>query len=231
MGLFITFEGGEGSGKTTQAGKLHKKLAKLGIPTILTQEPGGTWLGFMLRAIVKRMVLAPSLSPVVELLLFCASRAQLISKVIEPSLRQSLVVICDRYAESTFAYQGYGRGLGLEMIRVVNSIATGGLRPDLIILLDIDSASGLARQQAKRSLFHRLRNIKDRFGNSNIDFHQRVRRGYLEMAAAEPERWFVVDASLPKNEIEKLIWEKVKGLIATTEKQFTTIEYSSEPEA
>lgn len=198
MSLFITFEGGEGSGKSTQVRVLHRRLLRMGIPAVLTHEPGGTPLGNRLR----RWLKGEELDPHTELLLFNASRAHLVSQVIRPALKSGTVVICDRFAESTIAYQGYGRGLALNLIEAANSIATQGLKPDLTILLDIPVEQGLARKR-----------LSDRFEKEDLAFHQRVRRGYLEMAKKDPQRWLVIDASLPKKEIERLIWERVQQLL------------------
>jgi len=202
--LFITFEGGEGSGKSTQARALHQRLLRMGIPVVLTHEPGGTPLGSRLRRWLKGKGEneKSEIDPQTELLLFNASRAQLVSQVIRPALESGSIVICDRFAESTIAYQGYGRGLALDLIEAANHIATQGLRPDLIVLLDIPVEQGLARKR-----------LSDRFEKESLAFHQRVRRGYLGMAQKDPQRWFVVDASLPKKEVQRLIWERVQQLL------------------
>ena len=204
MALFITFEGGEGSGKTVQARALYRRLSQLAIPVLLTHEPGGTSLGKRLRHLLKR-VQGTDISPLSELLLFNASRAQLIDEVIQPHLMSGKIVICDRYADSTTAYQSYGRGLGLEIVKAVNDAATRGLQPDLIVLLDIPVEKGLARKGTGGC---------DRFEQEDVDFHQKVREGYLRLAADDPERWLVVDATLPKAEIEKIIWQRVSQLLS-----------------
>jgi dTMP kinase len=204
MSLFITFEGGEGSGKSGQAKELYRRLLKLAIPAILTHEPGGTTFGKRLGRWLKWSQDA-DIPPLVELMLFNASRAQLVAEVIQPSLKSGKVVISDRYADSTTAYQGYGRGLGLEMVKATNKAATQRLKPDLTILLDISARDGLARKRAKS---------RDRFEQEALDFHQRVRQGYLKLAADEPGRWLIVDASQPKDRIRGIIWEKVKQLLS-----------------
>lgn len=204
MSLFITFEGGEGSGKSTQARALHRHLLSMHIPAILTHEPGGTPVGKDVRSWLK---FKGKIVPSSELLFFTASRAQLVAEVIRPALKGESVVICDRYADSTIAYQGYGRGLALDLIEAANNIATGGLRPDLIVLLDLPVEQGLSRKR-----------LKDRFEREEITFHQRVRQGYLEMARKEPQRWLVVDASLPKKEVQRLIWERVEQLLPKVRK-------------
>lgn len=199
MSLFITFEGGEGCGKSTQARALYRRLSSSGIPVVLTHEPGGTPLGNSLRRWLKG---GGEIDPETELLLFTASRAHLVARVIRPALEKGTVVICDRFADSTIVYQGYGRGLDLALIEAANNIASQGLRPDLTVLLDIDAERGLARKR-----------LRDRFEREEIAFHQRVRDGYLEMAKVDPGRWLVIDGSLPKKEIERLIWERVAPLL------------------
>lgn len=202
MGLFITFEGGEGCGKSTQTKLLLKKLEQQNVPVVLTHEPGGTALGNEVRKVLKRKR-GSSISPQAELLLFAASRAQLVAEVIRPALQEGKVVICDRFTYSTMVYQGYGRGLDLTIVETVNNTATGNLNPDLIILLDISPEQGLARK----------RSLKDRFELEDLSFHRRVREGYLKMAAAEPDRWLVIDASLPKEKIADIIWDRVSQLL------------------
>lgn len=204
MALFITFEGGEGSGKTFQAGALYRKLSKLAIPALLTHEPGGTSLGEKLSRLLKRAE-STGVSPLSELLLFNASRAQLAEEVIQPNLKGGRVVICDRYADSTIAYQSYGRGLDLEMVETINNAATQGLKPNLTILLDIPAEEGLARKGAKR---------RDRFEQEDITFHRRIREGYLKLAAGDPERWLVVDASQSKEKMKEIIWQRVSQLFS-----------------
>jgi len=198
LSLFITFEGGEGCGKSTQARALYRRLLSMGVPALLTHEPGGTPLGSALRRWLK---FQGELDPQTELLLFNASRAHLVSRVIRPALEKDSVVICDRFADSTTAYQGYGRELDFALIETANNIGTQGLRPDLTVLLDLPVEQGLARKR-----------LHDRFEREELAFHQRVRQGYLEMAKKEPERWLVIDASLPKKEIGRLIWQRVEPL-------------------
>ncbi len=204
MSLFILFEGVEGSGKSTQAQTLKRHLVKLGLPVVLVKEPGSTAVGNASRKLLKHR-LDIRIDPVTELLLFSAARSQLVAEVIRPALAKDQIVICDRYAESTLAYQGYGRGLDLNTIRTINEISTGGLRPDLIILPDIDVEEGLSRKGTAAT--------NDRFERETISFHHRVRKGYLEMAKKEPDRWFVVDSSQPKRRISKLIWQKVQSYL------------------
>ena len=201
LGLLIAFEGGEGCGKSTQAKILWKNLCQ-NIPVILVHEPGDTALGDKIRKLLKRKQ-SYSISPEAELFLFAASRAQLIAEVIRPALQEGKIVICDRFSYSTSVYQGYGRGLSLPTVEMVNSLATQNLEPDVIILLDLLPELGLARK----------RNLKDRFELEDLSFHRRVREGYLKMAATDPDRWLVIDASLAKNKIAKIIWERVSQLL------------------
>ncbi len=204
MALFVTFEGGEGSGKTLQARALYRRLSQLAIPALLTHEPGGTSLGKKLARWLK-WTQDTGISPLTELLMFNASRAQLVEEVIQPNLKDGKVVICDRYADSTIAYQSYGRRLDLEMVKAINNAATQGLKPDLTVLLDIPSEKGLARKGAERH---------DRFEQEEIAFHQKVRDGYLKLAADDPERWLVVDASQSKAKIRQIIWQRVSQLLS-----------------
>jgi dTMP kinase len=204
LGLFITFEGGEGCGKSTQSRLLLKRLEQQNVPVILTHEPGGTALGNELRRTLKRKR-DSSISPHAELFLLAASRAQLVAEVIRPALEEGKVVICDRFTHSTMVYQGYGRGLDFTAIKMVNNMATRYLDPDLIILLDISPKQGLARK----------RSLKDRFELEDLSFHRRVSEGYLKMAAAEPDRWLVIDASLPKGRIAEIIGDRVSPLLTS----------------
>ncbi|MBA7715500.1 Thymidylate kinase [subsurface metagenome] len=204
MALFITFEGGEGCGKSVQARGLYRRLSQLVIPAVLTHEPGGTPLGKKLARWLK-WTQDTGISPLAELLLFNTSRAQLVDEVIRPSLEKGKVVICDRYADSTTAYQSYGRGLDLEMVKAINNAATQGIKPNLTVLLDISVEAGLARKTKKR---------QDRFERENITFHQRVREGYLKLAASEPGRWLVIDASQSRKKIAEVIWQRVSQLLS-----------------
>ena len=201
MGSFILFEGVEGSGKSTQARALTRRLSSLGLPVLLVKEPGGTSIGRVVKRLSKHR-LDIELNPLTELLLFAVSRAQLVEEVIRPALDRNHIVICDRYAESTLAYQGYGRGLDLKTIEVVNNIATGGLRPDLIVLLDLEVEKGLHRKRSAAK--------SDRFEREEISFHRRVRQGYLEMANANPAHWLVVDATQSRTKVRELIWSRVQ---------------------
>jgi dTMP kinase len=203
LSLFITFEGAEGCGKSTQARALWQRLVRRGIPAVLTHEPGGTALGNRLRYVLKRR-LQDKISALGELFLFAACRVQIVNEVIRPGLEQGKVVICDRFSDSTIAYQGYGRGLNLETIEDINDLATEGIKPDLTVLLDIPARKGLSRKQSRSN---------DRFEAENITFHHKIRDGYLKLAAEEPERWLVIDATMPRAEIGKIVWNRVSHLL------------------
>ncbi len=183
--LFITFEGIEGSGKTTQIKKLREYLESTGRPVLATREPGGTPLADRIRDLILSNR-SEKVNPKAELFLYLASRAQHVHSVIKPALRQGLTVICDRFADATIAYQGYGRELDLDFLENLNQYATGGLKPDLTVLIDLPAREGLSRVS-------RARGEMDRLESEGIEFHEKVRRGYLELASREPERIFVVD--------------------------------------
>jgi len=203
MSLFITFEGGEGSGKSNQTKLLYKRLLAEAVPAVLLYEPGVTPLGKRISHLLKWGG-GIAISPMAELFLFNAARTQLINDVILPELSNGKIVICDRYADSTTVYQSYGRGLDSNMVKTVNETATLGLKPDITILLDLPGEEGMARKTGQKP---------DRFEQESISFRRKIRRGYLELAEAEPYRWFVVDASQPKKTIGQIIWDKVSRLI------------------
>ncbi len=205
MTPFITFEGGEGSGKSSHARKLHRKLTELSISTILIREPGGTFLGDRIRHLLKKSR-EISISPLAELMLFNASRSQLVKDIILPGLKQGKIVICDRYSDSTIAYQSYGRGLDIAAVKSINQLASQGLTPNLTFLLDVPPEIGLSRKRASAS---------DRFETEDLIFHRKVRQGFLKLASEEPLRWFVIDSTLPLYEVSRRIWEKVTQLLAS----------------
>ena len=208
MGVFITFEGPEGSGKTTQVTLLAKHLRVANHEVLLTREPGGTPIGDQVRAVLHD-VANTAMVPEAEILLYSASRAQLVGQVIRPALAQGMIVLSDRYADSTIAYQGYGRGLDLEALRQITAFATGGLTPDLTIYLDCPVEEGLGRKQ--QALIQGAGEW-NRLDQETIEFHRRVRQGYLQLAAAEPERWLILDACRSIDEIQRDIQEAVESL-------------------
>lgn len=211
-GLFVTFEGGEGSGKTTQLKALLAHLRAAGRHAVETQDPGGTPIGKLIRGLLLDRE-NTRMAATAELLLYEASRAQLVHEVIRPGLLEGRIVLCDRFADSTSAYQGYGRGLDMDLIARLNALATGGLRPDLTFLLDLDPEAGLARASQRIT---QLQGRHDRIEAEVLGFHQRVRAGYLAIAAAEPDRVVVLDASRGMAEIEDRIRQRVDELLSAT---------------
>jgi dTMP kinase len=202
MVRFVTFEGGDGTGKTTQIHALDSYLIAHGCPSIVTREPGGNSLG----KLVRRVLLEASdreIAPPTELFLYLADRAQHVSEVIRPAIMAGKVVLCDRYSDSTLAYQGYGRGIDLKLLRQLNDFAEGGVRPDLTFLLDCPVTLGLARTGRRK---HKAgQPSEDRFERERIEFHERVRAGFLELARAEPERFRTVDAALSVENVWRII--------------------------
>jgi dTMP kinase len=194
---FVTFEGGEGSGKSTQLERLATRLRARGLDPLVTREPGGTPLAEGIRELLLDPGRRPS--PMAEALLMEAARAELVTSLIRPALSSGRIVLCDRYDDSTLAYQGGGRGLDAELLRALNRAATGGLEPDLTLLFDLDPALGLARRARNSSSVNRL----DREPEA---FHARVRARYLELAAAEPRRFVVLDGALPPERLEEQAW-------------------------
>ena len=194
--MFITFEGPEGSGKSTQLHDLAAYLCQAGYDVLSTREPGGTQIGEQIRSVITNLENTAML-PRTEILLLQASRAQLVEEVIRPHLNRGGLVLCDRYADSTLAYQGYGYQLDLEPLRALIEFATGGLKPDLTLLLDVDVEEGL-RRRAMGGGWNRL----DAF---DLAFYQRVRQGYRELAQAEPERWVTIDAGKPPEQVQQAI--------------------------
>ena len=181
-GRLITFEGGEGTGKSTQVARLERRLREFGVPCLVTREPGGTPLAERVRAVLLDPALSPG--PLAEALLMEAARADLCEKVLRPALAEGLTVLCDRYDDSTLAYQGAGRGLDDDLLRTLNRAATSGLRPDTTLLFDLD--------------------------REPREFHQRVRRRFLELASEEAQRFVVLDASLDPDGLERAVWQAVE---------------------
>ena len=185
--MFITLEGPDGSGKTTQIRLLYDALVEAGYDVLLTREPGGTAIGDQVRRVLHDVENVEMVSTA-EILLYSASRAQLVAQIIRPALAGGRIVLCDRYADSTMAYQGYGRGLDLGALRAITDFATGGLKPDLTVLLDLEPEIGLRRRQVGGGEWNRM-------DQQALDFYQRTRDGYMVLAAAEPERWVRIDAA------------------------------------
>jgi dTMP kinase len=210
MSRFVTLEGPEGSGKTTQIRLLREYLRSQGIPVLITREPGGTSIGEQIRQVLHDPQNTAML-PRAEVLLYLASRAQHVGEVIRPALAAGMVVISDRYAESTLAYQGYGRGLDLEELQRVTEFATEGLRADLVIYLDLPVEVGLRRKVQARE---RGQAEWTRMDQQSLGFHERVRRGYLAMAEADPGRWCVIAAQQSVDEVQAEIRKRVERLLA-----------------
>lgn len=200
-GFFITLEGPEGSGKSTHAPRLAEYLRSKGRDVLLTREPGGTAIGDQIRAILNDHA-NTAMHPRAEILLFCASRAQLVNRMIRPHLARGGTVVCDRYSDSTLAYQGYGHGLDLGILRTISSFATGQLAPDLTLLLDLPVEIGLARRRRSDSDWNRLDALE-------VEFHRRVRQGYLDLSREEPERWTRINAEQPEEEVWSAILKAV----------------------
>lgn len=186
QGVFITLEGPDGSGKTSQIPLLAEYLSEKGYQVVTTREPGGTQISDQVKDVLKSMQ-NKSMHPRTEILLFCSARAQLVEEVIRPSLAEGKIVISDRYADSTLAYQGYGHGYELDFLRRLLNFATGDLWPDLTLYLDLDAEEGLNRRRSGGDEW-------DRLDDYALAFHKRVRKGYLEMVAAAPQRWKMIDA-------------------------------------
>lgn len=206
-GVFITLEGPEGAGKSTQTPQLAAWLEQQGYEVVPTRNPGGTPIG----AQIRQILLDPANRAMVslaELMLYAADRAQHVDQVVRPALEAGCVVLCDRFGDSTMAYQGYGRGLDRETIRRLNEMATGGLVPDLTLLLDLPVEAGLSRVARSRET--------DRLETEAIAFHQRLRAGYLELAQAEPGRFAVVDASQAPEVVQTQLREAVTRVLGRT---------------
>ena len=205
--MFITFEGPDGSGKTTQIVRLSDYLCAAGHEVLSTREPGGTSIGDQIREVLHALKNDAMLAST-ELLLYSASRAQLVGEVIRPHLERGGIVISDRYADSTLAYQGYGRGLDLDALRAITAFATGNLRPDLTILLDVSVEEGLQRRKHGGGEWNRL-------DQEAVEFHARVRKGYHTLAQNDAQRWVVIDAAREADEVQAEIRKVVKDRLKT----------------
>ena len=205
--MFITIEGPDGSGKTTQIRLLAEWLREQGYEVVLTREPGGTGIGDQIRGVLHDPR-NTAMDARTEILLYSASRAQHVAQLVRPALAAGRIVISDRYADSTLAYQGYGRGLDLGMLRTITVFATGGLTPDLTLYLDIAPQQGLQRRRLGGGEWNRL-------DAETLEFHQRVRAGYLELVRQEPERWVVIEAARSVEEVQAEIRVLVKARLDT----------------
>lgn len=210
-GRFISLEGTEGGGKSTHTGLLAGRLRQAGRTVIALREPGGTPLGEEIRHLLKHSPAGQAMTPETELLLLNASRAQLVQEVIRPALLQGTIVLCDRFADSSIAYQSYGRGLDLEEARRVIRFATGGLVPDLTLWLSVPVEVSEARRAARRA--GETGDVSDRFEEANRDFFHRVEEGFRALAAREPGRIKMVDATQPIEVVQESIWRHVAGCL------------------
>lgn len=201
-GVLITFEGVEGCGKSTLLVGLTKRLEEEGLPVTVSREPGGTALGESIRQVVLD-ARHPSVNPWSELFLMLAARAQVVQEVLRPALQRREIVLCDRYGDSSTVYQGAGRGLGMEKVEGLNTVATGGLVPDLTFLVDLDPLRGQTRMGARP---------RDRMENEAVEFHHRVRQGYLELARGNPTRFTVLDGELAPSRLLEAAWEGILEL-------------------
>ena len=203
-GYFITFEGSEGCGKTTQIEALAKALEAKGKTVLITREPGGTLIGEKIRNLLQDPGHENEISDMTELLLFSASRAELIASRIQPALKRGEIVICDRFYDSTYVYQGLGRAIDMDIVEQLNQITVGTLKPDLTILLDLDAKVGIDRAKSRQS------GELDRIENESLAFFEAVRNGYLELAKKEPERFKTIDGLLSVDAIKAIIWDTVE---------------------
>lgn len=205
-GWFITFEGGEGCGKSTQIKRLKEALEREGVETVLTREPGGTWLSEEIRHLIKDQT-ADAPCDRSELLLFLAARAQLVRNVIRPALEAGKWVLSDRFSDSTLAYQGYGRGLPLDDLRQMNEFACEGLKPDLTLLMDVSPEVSRTRMRKREAA---TATTADRIEKAGDEFHARLRAGFAELAKAEPDRIVTIDANGTPDEVWELVWKSMR---------------------
>lgn len=203
-GFLISFEGSEGSGKSTQISRIADRFEDAGYDIVVTREPGGTPIGEEIRHILMHASESDGMMPETELLLFAASRAQLVREVILPAVNAGKIVLCDRFMDSTTVYQGVARNIQSEPVHLINTFAVGNMIPDVTVVIDLDAETGLQRVR------HRANDMPDRMEQENIEFYQKVRNGYLMLAKAMPERFVVVDGELPKDDLEAIIWKELR---------------------
>jgi dTMP kinase len=207
LGKLISFEGSEGSGKSTQMAHLAKHIQATRREVLTTREPGGTEIGEQIRNIIVHNLRGDEMAPETELLLFAASRAQHVRELIAPNLAQGVIVLCDRFLDSSTVYQGVARNLALDPVNQINQFAVGQVMPDLTIILDVPTEVSLARIRQRAS------DLPDRMERENIDFYHKVREGYLVLAKSMPARFFVIDGTQPESAIEKKIWTEVQKVL------------------
>jgi len=203
-GYLISFEGSEGSGKSTQISRIADRFEDAGYDVVVTREPGGTAIGEEIRHILMHASEGNGMMPETELLLFAASRAQLVREVILPAVDEGKIVLCDRFMDSTTVYQGVARNIQSEPVHLINTFAVGNTMPDVTVVIDLDAELGLERVR------HRANDLPDRMEQENIHFYQKVRNGYLMLAKAMPERFIVVDGECTREELEDTIWKELR---------------------
>lgn len=203
-GFLISFEGSEGSGKSTQISRIADRFEEAGYEVVVTREPGGTPIGEEIRHIIMHSNGSHNMMPETELLLFAASRAQLVREVILPAVQQGKIVLCDRFMDSTTVYQGIARKIQSEPVHLINTFAVGNTIPDVTVVIDLDAETGLKRVK------HRANDLPDRMEKENIEFYQKVRTGYLMLAKAMPERFIVVDGELERDDLSEVIWRELR---------------------
>ncbi|HEY9249558.1 MAG TPA: dTMP kinase [Rariglobus sp.] len=206
-GKLISFEGSEGSGKSTQISRLAKHIQLLGREVVTTREPGGTEIGEQIRNIIVHNSKGDEMCPETELLLFTAARAQVVREVIAPALLRGSVVLTDRFLDSTTVYQGIARNLAQDPVNLINQFAVGSVMPDLTVIIDVPTELGLQRIRQRAS------DLPDRMERENLDFYNKVREGYLLLAKSMPQRFLVVDGSQSEDAVEKSIWSGLQKLL------------------
>lgn len=206
-GYLISFEGSEGSGKTTQISRMAAHFEHAGYEVVVTREPGGTLIGEEIRRILMHATESINMFPEAELLLFAASRAQLVREVIEPALTAGKIVLCDRFMDSTTVYQGVARKIQSGPVHMINTFAVGDVIPDVTVILDIPAELGFER------IRHRVNDLPDRMEAENIEFYQKVRNGYLMLAKAMPERFVLIDGTLHEDKVDETIWRELRDRV------------------
>lgn len=206
-GYLITFEGSEGSGKSTQISRIANRFEDAGYEVVVTREPGGTRIGEEVRQILMHNDSSSNMTPEAELLLFAASRAQLVREVIEPAVQNGCIVLCDRFMDSTTVYQGIARQIASEPVKLINEFAVGDVEPDVTVVIDVPAELGFERIKT------RVSDLTDRMEEENIDFYQKVRNGYLMLAKAMPERFIIVDGQPQRAEVEETIWRALRDRV------------------
>ncbi|MDP0499483.1 MAG: dTMP kinase [Verrucomicrobiota bacterium JB022] len=206
-GYLITFEGSEGSGKSTQISRIANRFEDAGYEVVVTREPGGTRIGEEIRQILMHNDSSSNMTPEAELLLFAASRAQLVRELITPALERGCIVLCDRFMDSTTVYQGIARQIASEPVKLINEFAVGDVEPDVTVVIDVPAELGFERIKS------RVSDLSDRMEQENIEFYQKVRNGYLMLAKAMPERFIIVDGQPQRAEVEETIWRALRDRV------------------